>query len=104
MSKLNNLTKDLFDKEVTQNTGIVIVEFGAEWCGPCKALAPVLEQLSAEAGEAFKVFTVDVDDEVELTKQFGIRSVPAVLIFKNGKEVKRNVGTVSKANLLKMLE
>lgn len=104
MSKLPALTKDNFDQEVTSNDGTVMVEFGADWCGPCKALAPLLEKLADEAEGKYKVFAVDVDEESELVQKFGVRSVPSVFVFKAGKVVKTNLGLTTKANLLKMLE
>ncbi len=104
MSKLPALTKDNFDKEVDSNEGTVMVEFGADWCGPCKALAPVLEKLAEEAEGKYTVFAVDVDEETELVQKFGIRSVPAVYVFKAGKVMKTHLGLTTKANLLKMLE
>lgn len=104
MSKLPALTKSNFEQEVTQSVGTVIIAFSAPWCGPCKVLAPVLEKLAEEAEGKYKVFAVDVDEEDELVKQFGVRSVPMVVVFKAGKVTKTNLGIITKDNLLKMLE
>lgn len=103
-SKLTSLTKDTFDAEVLHSDTPVFVDLGASWCGPCKSLAPIMEKLSEEADGKFKVFAVDVDEELELTKRFGVRSVPTILLFKNGKVYKQHVGLTNKENLLKMLE
>lgn len=104
MSKLTNLTKDNFDQEVSETSGTVVVEFGDDWCGPCKAMAPVLEQFQASADGQYKVFAVDIDDEVELTQKYGVRSVPTVIVFKAGKVSKSGVGAMSRAALTKLLE
>lgn len=104
MSKLPSLTGATFDTEVNQDSGTVMVKFGAEWCRPCKVLSPVLESLAEDADGKFKVFDVDIDEEVELTQKFGIRSVPTVLVFKAGKVVQTNLGTATKAKLLSLLD
>lgn len=104
MSKLPSLTSANFDAEINQDSGTVMVKFGADWCGPCKVIAPILEKIAEEAEGKFKVLDVDIDEEVELAQKFGIRSVPTILVFKEGKVVKSNLGTATKAKILSLLD
>lgn len=85
-----------FKSEVLESTTPVLVDFWAEWCGPCKMIAPVVEQLAAEYAGKLKVGKVDVDSNQQTSMQFGIRSIPTLLVFKNGKVVDQIVGAVSK--------
>lgn len=78
----------------------VLVDFYANWCGPCKMLGPVLEKVSDE----IKVLKVNVDDNQELARKYGVMSIPCVILFDNGKEVKRNVGFVSEAKLREFIK
>lgn len=93
-----------FKSEVTDFRGKVLVDFYAEWCGPCQALKPILEEAKAELSEGAKIVSVDVDEEPELASQFGISSIPCLVSFENGVEIDRFVGLVSKKKILKMLE
>jgi len=88
-----------FKSEVLESTTPVLVDFWAEWCGPCKMIAPVVEQLAAEYAGKLKVGKVDVDSNQQTSMQFGIRSIPTLLVFKNGKVVDQIVGAVSKHTL-----
>lgn len=99
---LKVVTEKNFDLEVKSVEGIVMVELGADWCGPCKVLEPVLDQVAAVG--TFKVVKVDVDDSPEIAKEFGVRGVPTVLVFKNGQVVARSVGVKTKSELLKLAE
>ena len=94
------VTSQTFDLEVTQSAVPVIVDFWATWCGPCRAIKPVLESMSNEANGQFKVVGVDVDQEPDLATKY-VSAIPTILVFKNGELVKRFVGMKTKQDLLK---
>ena len=106
MSKTIELTDDSFEDEVINADAEkpVLVDFWAEWCGPCKMVGPVVEELAEEFEGKAKVGKVDVDSNPETSTKYGIRSIPSLLIFKNGEVVDQIVGAVPKAQLKKQLE
>lgn len=101
---VNNITKDDFSKEVISSDKTVLVDFYATWCGPCKALAPVLEKIAENHPDDVKVFKVNVDEEEKLAMYFGITVVPTVIIFKNGHTAASFVGLRSASEIEKMIE
>ena len=91
-----------FDREVLQDSGTVLVDFWATWCGPCRMLAPILEELSGQHPE-LKIVKVDVDENRDLALQYGIESIPTLLVFRDGKLVNQAVGARPKAGVLALL-
>ena len=90
--------------EVENSSVPVLLDFWAEWCGPCRMIAPIIEEISQEYGAAIKVGKVNVDDEQELAVKFGIVSIPTVLLIKNGKVAAKSVGYRSKDDLCDMID
>lgn len=88
------LTKDNFASEVEIYNGTVLVDFWAPWCGPCRMLAPVVEEFAENHADTVKVGKVNVDEEVELAGRFNIMSIPTVIVFKNGKPAATSIGLV----------
>jgi thioredoxin 1 len=97
------LTDANFDQEVAQSTEPVLVDFSATWCGPCRLLAPTVDALASEYHGRVKVGKVDIDQNPAVTEKYGISSIPALLVFKNGEVVDRVIGVQSKENLASML-
>lgn len=101
MSVING-SKDNFDSEVLKSEKKVLVDFNATWCGPCKMLAPVIEEISDEVNDV-KFVSVDVDDEEELAEEYGVSTIPCLVLFDNGKEVSRNIGFMPKDEIKSIL-
>lgn len=96
-------TTDSFEQEVLQAKGAVLVDFWATWCGPCQMVGPIVEQLAEEQAEV-KIVKVDVDQAQEIAGRYGVLSIPTFVLFKDGKEVRREVGALPKAALRKLIE
>jgi thioredoxin len=98
------LTKDNFESEVEKPGAPILVDFWAEWCGPCRIVAPVLEQIAGDLQGKVRIGKVNVDDESSLAGRYGIQSIPTLLLFKEGKVVDQYVGATSRDVLVKMLQ
>jgi thioredoxin 1 len=102
--KAIHVTDATFETEVSHFDKPVLIDFGATWCGPCRALSPVLDEIAAENSERFKVATIDVDESPVLAASFRIRSVPTLMFVKNGKLRDQQIGLISKSEIVKRLE
>lgn len=97
-------TDQNFDQQVLSSTGLVLVDTHAVWCGPCKMMAPVIEELSKEYGGKVKIGKLDVDENPKTASEFGIMSIPTIILFKDGKEIDRLVGFQSKETLIQKIQ
>ena len=98
------LTESNFDREINQNDRLVLVDFWAEWCGPCKMIAPLLDEIARENVDTVKVAKVNVDENQSLSFKYNIRAIPALLFFKNGQLRDQVTGVASKKDLLNRIE
>ena len=98
------LTDSTFNKEVLESQEVVLVDFWAPWCGPCKAIAPVIEELSTEYAGKVKICKMNVDDCPATPGRFGIRSIPTLILFKSGEVLEQKVGALAKQAIKDMLE
>ena len=102
--KIVQLNPANFDAEVLQSTNPVLVDFWAEWCAPCKAIAPILDELANEVGDSFKIAKLNVDESQEIAGRYGIRAIPTLLVFSGGEVKDQIVGLRSKSDLKAALE
>ena len=92
-----------FDTEVINSKQTVLVDFTASWCGPCRALAPIIDQVADELGSEAKVGKLDIDEAPVTAGKFGVRGVPTIMIFQNGEKKEQHVGLTTKAKLLELM-
>lgn len=97
--KVIQVTDQNFDEQITNGKGLILVDFWAEWCGPCRMIAPILEELAVEYEGKVTVAKLNVDENRETSARFGIRSIPTILFFKDGTQVEQVVGALAKSAL-----
>ncbi len=100
---ITTLTDATFDEEIVGATEPVVVDFWAEWCGPCKMLAPILDEIANEHAGAVRVAKINVDDNPGVVQRFGVMSIPTLIVFRDGQPAKRMVGAKGKGQLLQEL-
>lgn len=93
-----------FDNEVKSHNGIVVVDFFANWCGPCRKLAPILEEVETELASKVKFAKINTDENLEMAKQYQVSGLPTLMIFKNGEAVERLVGLMPKSSIITNIE
>ena len=98
-----NIKKSTFDSEVLKSEKTVIVDFWATWCGPCRMLSPIIDE-AAEETESIKFCKINVDEEPDLASQFKVMTIPTLIVFKKGQEVRRNVGVITKEEMLQLAD
>jgi len=104
MNQATHIDSTTFQAEVVQSDRPVLVDFWAPWCGPCRMLAPALDEIAATQGERFKVTKLNIDEHPELASRYGVRAVPTLLFFKDGQVRDYAVGTIAKQSILDKLE
>ena len=98
------LTSENFKQEVEEARVPVLVDFWASWCGPCKMMGPVVEQIAEDMGDSARVCKINIDEQPELASQYNVMSIPTFILFKEGKEVNRTIGAMPKEELARLFE
>lgn len=101
---MKHITDDSFDVDVVKADGPVLVDFWADWCGPCRQLMPVLEEVSEELGDKVTVAKMNIDESPDTPTKYGVRGIPTLMLFKDGQVAATKVGALRKSNLIEWLE
>jgi thioredoxin 1 len=101
---VTSVTDSSFEKDVLQSSKLMLVDFWADWCAPCRMLAPTLDAVAEQFGESAGVVKVNVDDNTSTAQRYGIKGIPTLILFSEGKEVERVVGATSKESIARMIE
>ncbi|MDU0810560.1 MAG: thioredoxin TrxA [Burkholderia sp.] len=104
IEKIKHISDDSFDQEVIKSDKPVLVDFWAEWCGPCKMVAPILEEVAKDYSEKIKIVKINVDNNQATSVKFSVRGIPALILFKNGIVIAQKVGALSKSQLIDFLD
>ncbi len=99
-----HVTDSEFEERVLNSTSPVLVDFYAEWCGPCKAIAPILEEISEEKSDQLKIVKINIEESPEVPTKYGVRGVPTLMIFKDGQVIDTRVGGMSKTDMTNWIE
>ncbi len=102
--KLAQITSSNWESEVLKSERPVLVDFWAEWCGPCRMVGPVVEQIAQTYSDKIKVVKLNVDENQDIAMKYGIQSIPSILLFKNGKEINRTIGAAPKDVYIKFID
>src|SRR5574344_1872642 len=103
MADVININNDNFNEEVIDAKKPILVDFFATWCGPCKMLSPIVEQVAQEMGDKVNIARVDIDEAMEIAQEYGIMSVPTLILFKDGAEVTRSIGFRQKSQIIDLI-
>ena len=103
MTDIKNLSLDNFDNEISSSNIPVLVDFWAEWCGPCKMLGPILEEISKDLKDKLQIVKVNLDENQDLAMKYSIRSIPTLLLFKDGQLIDTKIGLLPKSDLVEWL-
>lgn len=102
-NNVGTLTDTTFDEQVNSSTEPILVDFWAEWCGPCKKVAPILDEIAGEQAGKLSIAKINIDENPEAARRYGVMSIPTMIVFKDGQEAKRLIGAKGKGQLLQEL-
>lgn len=101
---VQEINTENFDKEVISHNGVIVVDFFANWCGPCRKLGPILEEVEQELASKVKFAKINTDDNLEMAKKYQVSGLPTLMVFKNGEAVERMVGLMPKSSIITNIE